>query len=1184
MAKSSFYSTNPSTVEQTLGQESFAGALAAKVAAEAAAEQAEAFAASASTAVATVLAASDDANDAAVEAEEAADRAELSANTAVQALADVNGALALKADLDHTHVIANVSGLQAILDGKSPVTHSHSIANVVGLQAALDGKLMSGANAVVGTLDVTAGDLAVTGWNGISDQGVIFLGSTGLNYLYFDGTSYNFTNSTLKNKGLDVVLADDARLTDARTPTSHGHSIADITSLQGTLDDKITSNSNAVLHILEVNSGDLKVKGWNGDGAQGTIFFGNTGTAYLYFDGSAYNMPGGSLFVNGQPVVLDNDARLTGGGGGGVGGANTALTGATTIEQLTLSGYSWQGRIGNSFCTAINATWDGTNWNRIDETGTAWLTQINVTDSMIYENYQARTEWTCQPGSNPITGFTTVGGWKMGTSLSEYSDFTIAGNGIEIDGNYIAPYGRLQNHVQAGPIHQLGLLTNAYLDLSDVDNDAYPSWFAGFHNYQSTSTDEFVIRRAGTAGSLSFTNLLRLSNDGTLQLVQTPTVNGTAVVLTNDSRLSDARTPVAHNQAISTITGLQTALDGKAATTHAHAISDTTGLQAALDTKASTTHGHAIADVTGLQTALDGKAASTHAHAIADTTGLQAALDAKAATTHGHAIADVTGLQTALDSKAASTHTHAISDTTGLQTALDGKAASTHSHAIADTTGLQTALDAKAPLASPALTGTPTAPTATGGTNTTQIATTAFVASAISGLSGGGGISGNNTALTGDTTIEKVNIGGYSWHGRVNNSYYTGINVVWTGTVWNRIDTSAVAWLWQYNVTDTMVYESYQGVTLWVAQPGTNPVGDFTGVGGWKMVQSNSEYSDFTLAGNGIEIDANYVAPYGRLQNYVQGGPVHQLGLLTNAYLDLSGVDTTSSPSWFAGFHNFQSASTDKFVIRRAPTSGSTTFTDLLTVTNAGVLQLAATPTVSGTALVLTNDSRLSDARTPTTHSHAIADVTGLQTALDAKAALASPTFTGTPAAPTATAGANTTQLATTAFVTAAANLKANLASPTFTGTPAAPTASAGTSTTQLATTAFVTTADNLKANLASPTFTGTVTLPLYKETVNARGSISGAQTIDLSLGTVVTATITTTTTFTITNTPAATSGVSFVLVLTNGGAGAITWPTSVKWPGGTAPTLTASGRDRIFFMTHDGGTTWDANALKDFK
>lgn len=42
---------------------------------------------------------------------------------------------------------------------------------------------------------------------------------------------------------------------------------------------------------------------------------------------------------------------------------------------------------------------------------------------------------------------------------------------------------------------------------------------------------------------------------------------------------------------------------------------------------------------------------------------------------------------------------------------------------------------AYAKLASPALTGTPTAPTASGGTNTTQIATTAFVTSALSGVS-----------------------------------------------------------------------------------------------------------------------------------------------------------------------------------------------------------------------------------------------------------------------------------------------------------------------------------------------------------------------------------------------------------------------------------------------------------------
>ena len=45
-------------------------------------------------------------------------------------------------------------------------------------------------------------------------------------------------------------------------------------------------------------------------------------------------------------------------------------------------------------------------------------------------------------------------------------------------------------------------------------------------------------------------------------------------------------------------------------------------------------------------------------------------------------------------------------------------------------TATQTALDFKAPLASPALTGTPTAPTAAPGTDTTQVATTAFVKAA----------------------------------------------------------------------------------------------------------------------------------------------------------------------------------------------------------------------------------------------------------------------------------------------------------------------------------------------------------------------------------------------------------------------------------------------------------------------
>lgn len=60
----------------------------------------------------------------------------------------------------------------------------------------------------------------------------------------------------------------------------------------------------------------------------------------------------------------------------------------------------------------------------------------------------------------------------------------------------------------------------------------------------------------------------------------------------------------------------------------------------------------------------------------------------------------------------------------------------------------------------------------------------------------------------------------------------------------------------------------------------------------------------------------------------------------------------------------------------------------------------------------------------------------------------ASPTFTGTPAAPTAAADTNTTQLATTAYVIAQAYAK--LAGPTFTGTVTVPAAAAATSATKL--------------------------------------------------------------------------------------------------------------------------------------
>jgi hypothetical protein len=119
---------------------------------------------------------------------------------------------------------------------------------------------------------------------------------------------------------------------------------------------------------------------------------------------------------------------------------------------------------------------------------------------------------------------------------------------------------------------------------------------------------------------------------------------------------------------------------------------------------------------------------------------------------------------------------------------------------------------------------------------------------------------------------------------------------------------------------------------------------------------------------------------------------------------------------------------------------------------------------------------------------------TEIDNALALKSNIASPTFTGTPGAPTAPVDTNTTQIATTAFVVGQGYLKSSTASSTYaslanaslTGVPTAPTASLDTSTTQIATTEFIINQGYLKSSsasstyapLASPTLTGIPAAP----------------------------------------------------------------------------------------------------------
>jgi hypothetical protein len=116
-----------------------------------------------------------------------------------------------------------------------------------------------------------------------------------------------------------------------------------------------------------------------------------------------------------------------------------------------------------------------------------------------------------------------------------------------------------------------------------------------------------------------------------------------------------------------------------------------------------------------------------------------------------------------------------------------------------------------------------------------------------------------------------------------------------------------------------------------------------------------------------------------------------------------------------------------------------------------------------------------------------------------------------------------------------------------------------------------------------SPTLT-TPTISGYVESVAALGTVTGTATIVITAGTVVTATLTASTPCTFAMPTSPTAGNSFILRLTQAATGMTTATfTGVKWPGGTAPTITAtaSAVDILSFVYI--GTSWYGNAAQAF-
>lgn len=134
---------------------------------------------------------------------------------------------------------------------------------------------------------------------------------------------------------------------------------------------------------------------------------------------------------------------------------------------------------------------------------------------------------------------------------------------------------------------------------------------------------------------------------------------------------------------------------------------------------------------TGL-TGPQGPAGATGSQGPAGTTGAQGPAGPAGTVSDGDKgdiIVSGTGSSLMFDSAVVTAAARTVLDdasTAAMLTTL-GAAPVVHTHAQSDVTGLTAALALKADLASPALTGTPTAPTAAPATSTTQLATTAFV-------------------------------------------------------------------------------------------------------------------------------------------------------------------------------------------------------------------------------------------------------------------------------------------------------------------------------------------------------------------------------------------------------------------------------------------------------------------------
>ena len=97
----------------------------------------------------------------------------------------------------------------------------------------------------------------------------------------------------------------------------------------------------------------------------------------------------------------------------------------------------------------------------------------------------------------------------------------------------------------------------------------------------------------------------------------------------------------------------------------------------------------------------------------------------------------------------------------------------------------------------------------------------------------------------------------------------------------------------------------------------------------------------------------------------------------------------------------------------------------------------------------------------------------------------------------------------------------------------------------------------------------------LINTSVRSQAALTTNGTIDVSTSNFWICNCVSDLTFSFSNVPSDADVVSVILQLHNAGNYVMTFPTSVKWGGGSAPSFTASGSDLLGFISNDSGTSW---------